>query len=126
MIPFSLEDCPWTPSGHDREIRRQVLVGRGKMPGLAQFGRFRLEPGQSVSAHAHPDLWELFQVVAGDVVFSVDGREILRGTGEGLVIQPGEVHALANRGSQAVECLIVGIEGPPRDETVTASFPPGG
>ncbi len=110
MKTFSVEDTPWTGSGHDASILRQVFLTKGSAPGLTQFGRFQLEPGQQVEAHSHTDMWEIFFVVEGSVTFTVDGQPREVGSGEGLLMEPGDEHALTNGGQSRATVFIFGIE----------------
>lgn len=113
MKQFSIHDIPWTGSGHDAAIRKQVFLGRGVAPGLTQWCLAELAPGQRVEAHRHPDLWEAFWVLEGVVQFQIDNTNLALTTGEGVCLMPGEVHALSNDGPGTARFLVLGIEGTP-------------
>ena len=56
-----------------------------------------VEPGGGVPPHVHPHYEEVFEVLEGEVTFTV-GREKRRsGPGETAVVPPGTRHAFANR-----------------------------
>ena len=56
------------------------------------------EPGSEVPEHYHPRLEERFEVLEGDFVFKVAGRERAAGPGERLVVNPGVRHSFRNAG----------------------------
>jgi len=55
-------------------------------------------PGPMAGPHWHPVLTETFRVREGRMRFRVDGREFVRGPGEGVTVSPGEVHRFWNEG----------------------------
>jgi len=48
-------------------------------------------------AHAHPDEDDAFYVLEGELVFVVEGDEIVAGPGTFLLVPPGVEHDFANR-----------------------------
>jgi len=113
MKRFSQQEALWSGSGHDEAIRKQVFLGRGVAPGLTQLCVTEFKPGQSVEAHSHPDMWEAFWVLEGELHFQVDGENLALTAGEGVCLMPGEIHALSNDGPATARFLILGIEGDP-------------
>jgi quercetin dioxygenase-like cupin family protein len=65
MKKVSLTDVPEEGVSHNPEIKKRVLLRRGDVPHLTNFSRSRLAPGQTVSAHAHASLHEVFYVERG-------------------------------------------------------------
>lgn len=57
-----------------------------------------VEPGGGPGEipHVHPHMREVFQIVAGEVTFVMNGREQVAGPGSTIVVQPGTVHAFRN------------------------------
>jgi mannose-6-phosphate isomerase-like protein (cupin superfamily) len=46
-------------------------------------------------------------VLAGELTLEVEDREIVLGAGQGLEIEPGEVHQAMNRGTAEVRMLVI-------------------
>jgi len=65
-----------------------------------------MEPGQSTPFHTHPHAHEAV-IVSGVGALRLDGREEALGPGDVLFVNPGEPHAIANRGSTGLRfvCL---------------------
>jgi quercetin dioxygenase-like cupin family protein len=57
------------------------------------------EPGSAVPEHFHPALEERWEVLDGEVTFSVDGRSRPAGPGDRLTAPAGARHAFENTGS---------------------------
>jgi quercetin dioxygenase-like cupin family protein len=65
------------------------------------------EPGGGVLAeHIHPKLEERYEVLAGEVTFSVDGTPRRAGPGERLVIPAGVRHSFQNTGKGTAHLLV--------------------
>lgn len=56
------------------------------------------EPGQSHALHAHAGMDKVYQVLEGDGVFLLDGRELPMTTGDLLVAPEGVPHGVRNTG----------------------------
>jgi len=56
-------------------------------------------PGGRIGEHIHPHQEQRFTVMAGEVVFTLDGEEILARAGETIVVPPGVRHSERNVGS---------------------------
>lgn len=66
-----------------------------------------LEPGGRVpSSHAHPRQRERFTVLAGSMRFTVAGRRRTVSAGQQVTVEPGTVHAFANRGEDTAHVLV--------------------
>jgi quercetin dioxygenase-like cupin family protein len=48
-------------------------------------------------AHAHPAEDDAFYMLEGELVFSVEGEEVVAGPGTFLLVPPGVLHDFANR-----------------------------
>jgi quercetin dioxygenase-like cupin family protein len=69
------------------------------------------EPGSSVPDHFHPQVEERWEVVEGEVTFSVAGDERRAGPGDKLVARAGIRHSFKNTGSEPAY-LHVEVEPP--------------
>jgi quercetin dioxygenase-like cupin family protein len=83
-------------SGERIVIRKTAAETGGK---LLAFDLF-LPPGGHVPAsHVHPEQEERFTVVSGRMRFRLDGRDIMAGPGDTVVITAGRPHWFGNAGS---------------------------
>jgi quercetin dioxygenase-like cupin family protein len=65
------------------------------------------EPGGGVLAeHVHPQLEERYEVLEGEVTFSVDRERLRAGPGERLVVAPGVRHSFENTGADTAHLLV--------------------
>jgi mannose-6-phosphate isomerase-like protein (cupin superfamily) len=87
-----------------------VRPGEGKRVGNVEFlarsadtPRFNLavitiEPhGEGPGLHAHPNEDDSFYMLEGQLVFTVDGEEIVAGAGTFVLVPPGVSHSFRNR-----------------------------
>jgi quercetin dioxygenase-like cupin family protein len=66
-----------------------------------------LAPGGRVpSRHAHPGQEERFTVVDGRMRFRINGRRVVAGAGDTVVVPPGTVHSFANAGPEPARVLV--------------------
>ena len=56
-------------------------------------------------AHAHADEDDAFYILEGELVFEVDGEEIVAGPGTFVLVPPGVEHTFANRTDREVRML---------------------
>ena len=77
------------------------------------------EPGQSHALHAHAGMDKMYQVIHGEGVFLLEGRELPARAGDLVVIPEGVSHGIRNTGGERLLVLAVlapapgGPEGPP-------------
>ena len=109
MYRVQLSETPVEGVTHDPDISKQVMIGSGVVPGLTNFSRAVLVPGQAAAAHAHVDMYELYLVESGHGVMRVDGTEVDLTAGTCLVIEPGEMHELINAGNEDLAVIYFGI-----------------
>lgn len=73
---------------------------------------FEIEPGAAVEEHSHPHEQTGF-IYEGELVFLVDGEELVCGPGDSYAIPGDQPHAAENRGNEPVRG--VDIFSPPRE-----------
>ena len=110
MRRVRLDEVPEEGVSHDPELRKRVLLRRGEVPHLTAFSRAVLRPGQGTTAHAHPDMHEVFWVGAGRGEAGGGERTVPLEPGVCLLVGPGEEHALACAGGDDLVLLYFGIE----------------
>jgi quercetin dioxygenase-like cupin family protein len=65
------------------------------------------EPGQAHALHAHAGMDKVYQVIEGEGVFLLDGRELPATAGDLLVAPDGVAHGVRNSGSSRLLVLAI-------------------
>lgn len=107
---ISLSQIAETGVSHNPEIRKKVILSKGDVPHLTNFSRSELLSGQTASAHAHEDMFEVFLVESGVGAITIDGARREFREGDCVVIEPGEVHEIVNNGEALMVLMYFGIE----------------
>jgi quercetin dioxygenase-like cupin family protein len=110
MKKVSLAGVPEESVSHDPEIKKQVLLRRGDVLHLTNFSRSRLAPGQTVSAHAHKDMHEVFYVEQGTGVMKINDEELRLERGVCVAVAPAERHEITNDGADDLVLCYFGVE----------------
>jgi len=90
---------------HDPGIIRRMLFREDELPGSVRLSHAILAPGQRVTPHRHPDLYEIFYLLSGEGVLTVEGEASPIRAGSSFVIEPDEEHALVNTGEMDMALL---------------------
>ena len=69
------------------------------------FSKLILEPGVSIGWHVHENEEEIFLILEGRAKVSDNGREEILETGDTIITQSGEGHAVACLGDQPLVML---------------------
>jgi mannose-6-phosphate isomerase-like protein (cupin superfamily) len=110
MITTSLNDLPEDSVSHNPEIKKKVMLRFGDLPHLTNFSQARFAVGQTASAHAHQDMYEVFFVQAGEGVIRINNQEYPLLPGNCVAIEPGEVHEVINSGSNELVLIYFGLQ----------------
>lgn len=108
-------DAPWSEVSHNSAIQKQVFLANGEMPGLTQFARSILQPGQISPGHSHDDMWEVFLVTQGILTIVVDGSQHELLAGASITLAPQEHHELSNRSDKELHLTYFGLVAPSTD-----------
>ena len=95
------------PSAH--AVWRQDKMGKSTLfesPRLL-VGLNAFEAGQSHALHAHAGMDKVYQVVEGEGVFLLNGRELPARTGDVLVAPDGVEHGIRNTSSGRLLMLVI-------------------
>lgn len=92
----SLANTPVTAVSHNPAIFKQVLLGYGEFSPLTGFAQATFPPGEIAYAHQHSDMLEVFFILSGEAVMTVDGVDYALPAGSCIAIEPGESHELRN------------------------------
>lgn len=72
------------------------------------------EPGQEHALHAHAGQDKIYQVIEGDGLFLLDGRELAMTAGDLLIAPEGIAHGVRNTGSRRLLVLAILAPAPHR------------
>ena len=66
----------------------------------------RMPPGAAEAKHRHTKSRQFFYVLSGTATMIYDGASAVLNAGDGLEIDPGVVHQIANLGSTPLEIIV--------------------
>ena len=98
------DHAEWRP---DKMGKSTIYQSPRLMVGLNAF-----EPGQTHALHAHAGMDKVYQVIEGEGVFLLDGRELPMRDGDLLVAPEGVPHGVRNTGSRRLLVLAILARGP--------------
>ncbi len=93
------EHAAWRP---DKMGKSTLFESSRLLVGLNAF-----EPGQSHALHAHAGMDKLYQVVDGEGVFLLEGRDLAMRAGDLLVAPEGVPHGIRNTGTRRLLVLVI-------------------
>jgi quercetin dioxygenase-like cupin family protein len=93
------DHAEWRP---DKMGKRTLYQSARVLVGLNAF-----EPGQAHALHAHAEMDKVYQVVEGEGVFLLEGRELPMRAGDLLVAPAGVPHGVRNSGSGRLLVLVI-------------------
>ena len=86
----------------DRMGKATIFQSSRLLVGLNAF-----EPGQAHALHAHTGMDKMYQVLEGEGVFLLEGRELPMAAGDLLVAPEGIPHGVKNTGSGRLLVLAI-------------------
>lgn len=93
------DHAPWRA---DRMGKATLFASPRLMLGLNAF-----EPGQTHALHAHTGMDKVYQVVEGEGLFLLDGRELPMRAGDLLVAPDGVPHGVSNTSASRLLLLVI-------------------
>jgi quercetin dioxygenase-like cupin family protein len=109
MKIVSLSEIPKEGVSHDPAVTKQVMLRNGDLPHLTNFSQATFAPGQTVTAHTHKDMAEVFLVESGEGVIIIDGQVRPLSAGVCAVVEAGETHELQNTGTRPMVVTYFGL-----------------
>ncbi|MBC8375936.1 MAG: cupin domain-containing protein [FCB group bacterium] len=79
------------------------------MGNISTLAQSVFPPGERVGEHVHEDLIEIFMVLSGSGVITIEENDYDLLTGVTVVVEAGERHALENTGSEELVLQYFGI-----------------
>ncbi|WP_372796074.1 cupin domain-containing protein [Pontiella sp.] len=99
MKLIKISDVPETPVSHNAKIRKQVIVGKGIIPGITNVSRAVFPPGEVAGSHLHNDMTEVFTCESGCGEIRINDVGYVFSPGTTVVVEPGDVHEIINSGT---------------------------
>lgn len=96
-------------SSHNPNIRKQVGIRHGLIPGVCQWARVRVPGGEVAGGHEHGDMEEVFWVAGGAGWLTVGGTCLELMPGRVVRVEPGEWHELRAAGD-GLEVWVLGVQ----------------
>lgn len=85
-------------------FRRDELKTR-----LLGIGMTTIHPGASIGVHPHDDNEEVYLILAGEGIATIDGREVRVHPGDVMVNHPGCSHGLRNESSEELRVFAFAV-----------------
>ena len=98
MKIVQLNDIAGEAVSHDADIVKRVLLGELDLPGSVRLSHALLSPGQKAAGHSHENICEVFYVLSGQGLMTVNAVDYPLRQGSCLKIDKGELHELGNTG----------------------------
>ncbi len=97
---------------------REVLAHRNSVIRQQSLAEARVAPGQTTTAHYHPQSEEIYYLLAGQGQMRL-GNELRHvAVGDAIAIPPGEVHQIRNTGEETLIFLCCCAPGYEHADTV--------
>ena len=115
---YRFEDCIFEnvrAHGGERDISFARVLARNR--GSIRFIDLSvLAPGADIGCHTHhDDNEELYVVVSGKGLMTLDDREFEVGPGHVILNRPGGTHGLKNIGAEELRIVVIEVESQPEN-----------
>jgi mannose-6-phosphate isomerase-like protein (cupin superfamily) len=105
VIPVSHGD-PKEPSA----VKKVLLDQKDTIKGTIRMINWAtLLPHKTLSSHAHKEMKEIFIILTGKPILTVDGKKNILESGDTVIIEYGEQHEMQNSSSIPVSYIVIGV-----------------
>ncbi|OGG11670.1 hypothetical protein A2Z00_00045 [Candidatus Gottesmanbacteria bacterium RBG_13_45_10] len=106
-VPASHEDAK------DPAVIKRVLIDvKSHLQGAIQMINWAiLFPRKAFQAHYHEDMYEIYVIIKGSPVISIDNKKTTLYDGDAVIIEPKEVHEMYNPTDHPIPYIVIGISG---------------
>lgn len=111
MKVASINSTSEEPVSHNPAAKKQVWFRKGELPPFTQIARVVVPPGETLAAHAHADMHELFIILEGSAHMIIDGASHDMLAGDAIALAPGEIHELSNPSTSRLTFIVAGWAG---------------
>lgn len=98
---------------HNARIGRRRILACGEVGPITHYARAVFPPGETAAAHMHHDMTEVFTVESGCGEIRIDGKSCVFSAGMTAVVEPGELHEIANTGTAELVLTYFGVRTDP-------------
>lgn len=111
---------PWNSGGtiREKDYSKRVIFSSDdfREPGhLLQV--VTIPPRTRQRLHVHREQTEVFYIVEGEAVISINERDYQARPGDAFICSPGDRHSLWNRSDNAFKVVVFKIDKPNQDDT---------
>jgi|WetSurMetagenome_2_1015567.scaffolds.fasta_scaffold703383_1 mannose-6-phosphate isomerase-like protein (cupin superfamily) len=94
------------PSGHyDLDLKR--VIGESDSTTGLRVSFVLMQENGKADPHVHEEAEQLFMVLKGEMMFTIEGVEISVKAGSAILVQPGESHENYNASQGETEYLVI-------------------
>ena len=93
--------------GGEGSARLREILTAGEMAGVDFVSEVTLDPGASIGEHRHEGSEELYLLLEGEGVATLDGASFPVGSGDAYLTKDGHTHGLANCTEEPLRFLAV-------------------
>jgi mannose-6-phosphate isomerase-like protein (cupin superfamily) len=122
------KDIPLVPASHeDREdpgaVKKILLRRKDLISGSVQMINWAtLLPGKKFQNHHHTDMQEIFIIISGDPIVTINEINSTLHAGDAIVIDSSENHQMTNPGNSPIPYIVVGVSAEAAGKTVNSSL----
>jgi mannose-6-phosphate isomerase-like protein (cupin superfamily) len=102
----------------DGSVIRELLAHRNSSIRHQSLAEAIVPPGIRTLRHYHPQSEEIYYILAGTGLMSIDNEERLVSPGSAVAIPPGKIHSIANPGPEPLVFLCCCAPGYEHSDTV--------
>ena len=93
------------PPGEGHVLGNVEFLARTSDTPRFNFSVIEIVAGRVLESHVHEDEDDAFYILEGELVFEVEGEEIVAGPGTFVLVPPGVEHTFGNRTDSEVRLL---------------------
>jgi mannose-6-phosphate isomerase-like protein (cupin superfamily) len=99
------------PPGQGHRIGNVEFLARTTDTPRFNFSIIEIAAGRELEAHVHENEDDAFYILDGEMIFTVEGRDIAAPPGTFVLVAPGTEHAFRNKGATPVRMLNIHAPG---------------
>jgi mannose-6-phosphate isomerase-like protein (cupin superfamily) len=110
MEIINVKDCPIFIA-QDSAIIQEIVSHRNSSVKNQSLAKVTIQPGNSVLEHYHKKTEELYHIISGEGTIYIENEKRIIGSGETVVILPGQKHKIDNHGDTDLVMLVMCAPG---------------
>jgi len=109
MKLIKINDLPEKGVSHNARIRKREILANGELASITNYARAVFPPGEVAGSHLHNDMAEVFTAESGCGEIRVNDVAYVFAAGTVVLVEPGDVHEIANTGSTDLVVTYFGV-----------------